>query len=624
MADIRINQLPTAASPVASLNVAVDGAATEKVTIQTLVDTGRPLASQAEAEAGTNPSKAMTPLTTAQAIAAQAASAAQGALANTALQPSDIGLTVASAADGELARAAFGPLFNIEDYGGSPGADIAAAIAAAAAAVPAPGGTIVFPRFGYELNSLVEIGGKSLRLMGPGSSATTIKMTSGTAGIVYEGTDSRHLFEVTDMAFGAFAASTGTAIEATWTTTNGNEAQFVGKNIQFHMEADNSYFQIGLRLNNCRNPKINQMQMAGAGPTTTSTMLEIDGVTTDASISDIMTAHVQIPVRIQGASEGIMISNSALINCDIGVKADFVTSKPYIALTAVNINARTRCVSAYNAKQIIAIGCNLYANTFTVDQPGWEGIYIDGEGGANGAQTSLILGCLFFGQGYTGSKKGLVVDTALYINSWKNIFYSQGTGIEWMAGSEECRSDDFFQFCTTEITDTGTNNIRTGVSAAAGRAFMIGGATSASLVLQDNGSTANAKAFRLQSDSDRLRIASLNDNYTNRQILAEFLPTLISLGGTAGGSESLRANVVASAVNRIDVFGSATGARPSVKAAGSDTNISLEIGGKNAGVVVINPLPPSYANDAAVATAGFPVGTVYHNTTVGALKVRMT
>jgi len=120
LADIRINQLPTAASPVATLNVAVDGAATEKVTIQTLVDTGRPLASQAEAEAGTNPSKAMTPLTTKQAITAQVstagisgdyndlgnlptlgtaaaqdatafATAAQGATADSAVQPGDLG-----------------------------------------------------------------------------------------------------------------------------------------------------------------------------------------------------------------------------------------------------------------------------------------------------------------------------------------------------------------------------------------------------------------------------------------------------------------------------------------------------------------------------------------------------
>lgn len=72
MADIRINQLPAENSPVASEVVAIDGATTRKTTLEKLVAAGRPLASQAEAEAGVQSTKAMTPLTTAQAIAAAA------------------------------------------------------------------------------------------------------------------------------------------------------------------------------------------------------------------------------------------------------------------------------------------------------------------------------------------------------------------------------------------------------------------------------------------------------------------------------------------------------------------------------------------------------------------------
>lgn len=105
MADIRINDLPEEPTPAASAAVAIDGATTRKTTIENLVAAGRPLASQAEAEAGTNPAKAMTPLTTAQAIAALGASAAQGALANTALQPGD----AATPAQGALADTALQP-----------------------------------------------------------------------------------------------------------------------------------------------------------------------------------------------------------------------------------------------------------------------------------------------------------------------------------------------------------------------------------------------------------------------------------------------------------------------------------------------------------------------------------
>lgn len=90
MADIRIKDLPTNGSPSPSQFVATDLATTQKLTIQAMVDIGVPVASQAEAEAGVNATKRMTPLTTAQAIDVQAATFAQGALADTAVQPGDL------------------------------------------------------------------------------------------------------------------------------------------------------------------------------------------------------------------------------------------------------------------------------------------------------------------------------------------------------------------------------------------------------------------------------------------------------------------------------------------------------------------------------------------------------
>ncbi|MCY1741151.1 hypothetical protein [Ensifer sp. SL37] len=108
MADIRINQLPAEASPVATDVVPIDGATTRKTTIQDLVLIGRPTASQVEAEAGTNPTKVMTPLTTKQSIASEVgvslATAAQGILADSSLQPSDIGATAGTVAAGDDAR----------------------------------------------------------------------------------------------------------------------------------------------------------------------------------------------------------------------------------------------------------------------------------------------------------------------------------------------------------------------------------------------------------------------------------------------------------------------------------------------------------------------------------------
>lgn len=96
---IRPAALPNRASPNASEKIPVDnGANVGGATVESIVLSGRPTASQSEAEAGTDPTKAMTPLTTAQAIAAQGsvqfATFAQGATADAALQSVQQGANV--------------------------------------------------------------------------------------------------------------------------------------------------------------------------------------------------------------------------------------------------------------------------------------------------------------------------------------------------------------------------------------------------------------------------------------------------------------------------------------------------------------------------------------------------
>lgn len=91
MANIRINALPSDASPTQADVLPIDGSTTRKATIKQVAEIGRPAASQAEAETGTDPTKAMTPLTVKQSIAAEVgntiASKAQGDKADSAMQP---------------------------------------------------------------------------------------------------------------------------------------------------------------------------------------------------------------------------------------------------------------------------------------------------------------------------------------------------------------------------------------------------------------------------------------------------------------------------------------------------------------------------------------------------------
>lgn len=135
MADVRIRALPTASPAVATDWLVVDNGTTRKVSIADAVNVGRPLASQAEAEGGTEATKAMTALSTKQAVtsygllkdgnlagltntvtarsnlglgsaatsaATDFATAAQGALADSAVQPGDLATVATTGAYSDL------------------------------------------------------------------------------------------------------------------------------------------------------------------------------------------------------------------------------------------------------------------------------------------------------------------------------------------------------------------------------------------------------------------------------------------------------------------------------------------------------------------------------------------
>lgn len=97
MAIKRITQLPPG-TPTQTKQMMMDLATAEKASIKDIVYSGRPAASQSEAEVGTDADKVMTPVAVKQSIASEVgdtlASASQGALAGTALQPADIGSSI--------------------------------------------------------------------------------------------------------------------------------------------------------------------------------------------------------------------------------------------------------------------------------------------------------------------------------------------------------------------------------------------------------------------------------------------------------------------------------------------------------------------------------------------------
>lgn len=96
MANIRINSLPATTSVLVDDVLPMDGATTRKIRPADLVDSVRPIASQSQAEAGTNNTTSMTPLATFQAVDAKLPNTAAGrallAAANPAAQRTALGL----------------------------------------------------------------------------------------------------------------------------------------------------------------------------------------------------------------------------------------------------------------------------------------------------------------------------------------------------------------------------------------------------------------------------------------------------------------------------------------------------------------------------------------------------
>jgi len=105
MSNVPIRDMTQSGTPDASSLLVFDNGVMRKGTFGSAADAIRPVASQSEAEAGADNAKTMTPLRAKQSIASEVgvtlASKAQGDLANTALQPAAIGTTV-QAHDGDL------------------------------------------------------------------------------------------------------------------------------------------------------------------------------------------------------------------------------------------------------------------------------------------------------------------------------------------------------------------------------------------------------------------------------------------------------------------------------------------------------------------------------------------
>lgn len=150
------------------------------------------------------------------------------------------------------------------------------------------------------------------------------------------------------------------------------------------------------------------------------------------------------------------------------------------------------------------------------------------------------------------------------------------------------------------------------------------------------GSDGNAAAFEVNSIANSVNHILVYGNSTGNApvVRAKGTDTNVALIVSSQGTSAISfytnsvSNKVfellhtASAVNYVALAGSSTGNAVALSAQGTDANINFSLAPKGSGICFI-PLAnvPNYANDAAAAAGGVPVGGIYRNSNV--LQIRI-
>jgi hypothetical protein len=155
----------------------------------------------------------------------------------------------------------------------------------------------------------------------------------------------------------------------------------------------------------------------------------------------------------------------------------------------------------------------------------------------------------------------------------------------------------------TQIIQNSTQRVGIGTTSPSDALHVLNGAvrvesTNPAVNLWESDAAAGSRLWRVDTDSGEFRVRVLNDSFSGARALTGTRTGNVFnswfFGGLSDGTGvSLRAGSDATWVNRVAVSGGATGGSVSVAAEGSDTDVSLRVDGKGAGVVILRTQPSS-------------------------------
>ncbi|TWI45747.1 hypothetical protein IQ22_04574 [Pseudomonas duriflava] len=137
---------------------------------------------------------------------------------------------------------------------------------------------------------------------------------------------------------------------------------------------------------------------------------------------------LQNGVKVGGTSEGLTLSEVAIVSVRNGINAQSSGYEPWLALSNVHINATERCIKTVNRSEITINNCLLYATSAFSDTTDWAAIEI-GSSGAVQTTYVQINNTQLNKSSFTGATSGIIINNAQWVEINNCIFGPMGVGI---------------------------------------------------------------------------------------------------------------------------------------------------------------------------------------------------
>jgi hypothetical protein len=489
-------------------------------------------------------------------------------------------------------------IVSVKDFGakGDSTSDDTAAIQAAFNS----GKAIFFPEGDYKVTAGLTLPDNHVCITGSGPKKSRILVNHTSTAISYTSTDRRRQAVFKDIGIVSLNASSTLALEVIFPETTGvDQIQLIAENLSISREGEGVWATGGVRCQNVTNPIFSKFVITGTYATT-QYGISFEGQCLDSSITQSRFYLLQNGVKIGGTSEGLTISEAAIVGVRTGVNAQSSGYEPWLALTNTHINATERCIKTVNRSEMTISNCLLYSGNAFNDTSDWAAIDIASSGSIQ-TLCVQISNTQFNKSSFTGTTTGIIVNNAQWVEIDNCIFGPMGVGIALTnVTNYKISPNTLFNSVTSPITVD---------------------SLPCSPLLSMDYSVKPQNTLTIQGSvsggSPTVGVTGVDTN-VGINISAKGSGTISLIG--AGNGVAFRAIAPASSVNRVRAVASAAGAAVQLQAEGSDTNISLQLAPKGTGAVI--PTVRSYADDAAAASGGISVGGMYH--TNGVLKIRLS